>query len=174
MSDPIVVFVGERNPYGADPRTALLDDPAGSAGDRLRRVVLGLPRRVYLDWDVVGRVNLCRGSWGLLQARDEAGRVATRWPDAVLVLLGRRVASAFRFRDLAAFQRVPAHHLPGRDGGGLYARPRAGAILLPHPSGLCREWNRAGAVERARDLLRAAVPLVPWGSLLDEKTTGGD
>lgn len=36
-------------------------------------------------------------------------------------------------------------------------------VLLPHPSGLCREWNDPSAVTRARRVLEFVAPDVPWG-----------
>jgi hypothetical protein len=37
-------------------------------------------------------------------------------------------------------------------------------VTFPHPSGRCREWNSAGAYERAIATLRHAAPSFPWGS----------
>ena len=36
-------------------------------------------------------------------------------------------------------------------------------VVLPHPSGLSRAWNEAGAYERARALLREVSPEIRWG-----------
>jgi hypothetical protein len=66
----------------------------------------------------------------------------------VLVLLGAKVSAAFglAFTPFVTLQRiVPDGHCQ--------------AVILPHPSGLCRLWHRPGAVEEARELLRAAGAL---------------
>lgn len=141
-----VVLVGELNPYGADPRYALYDEPPQSAGGRMRRLVCGLPRREYLR---LGRVNLCAGKWSTPAARERARILSDMAEHPAFVLLGRRVARAFG-TDLEPFawRRFESATL----------------VALPHPSGLCRVWNEPGAFERARAVLREACPEVPWGS----------
>jgi len=147
-----VLLVGEMNPYGADPRYALYDEPASSAGGRMRRLVCGLHSRTYLR---LGRANLCTGKWSAPAARDRSGAMLSDNLDVVFVLLGRKVADAFGFwnpgRVFDPFTQVP------KPVGG------HGYVALPHPSGLCRVWNEPGAFERARSLLRDACPDVPWG-----------
>lgn len=152
MTDGRVLLVGESNPYGADPQFALYCSPPNSAGARLRRI-LGLSEDAYLG---MHRVNLCVGAWDKRQAKLRSHEL--RSPDSpwnVLVLLGRKVTLAF-----------------GEDG---YSPPLLpfttrlscpGMLLvsLPHPSGRCTAWNAPGAVDRARSILREAVPEVAWGS----------
>lgn len=146
----LVVFVGELNPYSLDPRFALYDEPAGASGDRLRRLVLGLPRRVYLGPEVA-RVDLCSPRWSMVQARARAHGIWLAAPaPAVIVMLGRKVATAFaRVREMPV---VAPFERQGR------------LVALPHPSGLCRVWHEPGAFERARALLAEAAPGIPWGS----------
>lgn len=144
---PVVVLIGELNPYSGDPRYALYDEPERASGHRLRTVILGLERRTYLDGSRIERGDLCVGRWTIGAARSQAARVLVARTESRLVLLGRKVASAFGFGDVASFT-VRGH-----------------CILLPHPSGLCREWHRPGAVDRARELLRREVPAIPWGEL---------
>lgn len=146
-----LVLVGEANPYGEDPRYALYDEPKKASGYRLRTLVLGLQRRTYFQFE---RVNLCTGLWTLKKARAKAGDLMLNHPEADFLLLGRKVASAFHLGKMPAFTVV------GRSTGGKF-------ILLPHPSGLCREWDREGAFEQARELLRLHRPDVPWGELAE-------
>lgn len=50
-------------------------------------------------------------------------------------------------------------------------------ILLPHPSGLCREWNEPGAYERARELVKAVYPydlLCRRSDLVEVRKVQGD
>lgn len=145
-----VVLVGELNPYGIDPKYALFDLPQRASGHRLRTLVLGVERRTYMSFK---RHNLCTGSYSKREAEQEAGRLylevydSRKVSDAVFVLLGRKVATAFGCGSMNPFTRE------GR------------WVLLPHPSGLCREWNVPGAYARAQDVLREAAPDVPWGEL---------
>lgn len=137
-----MILVGELNPYAVDPRYALFDLPVHAAGWRLRTTILQVDRRTYFSFD---RVNLCTGRWSVQTARLEAARIAAMDHD-VIVMLGRKVASAFAKQDMPAFTRE------GR------------FIALPHPSGRCREWNVPGAILRAQEILREALPQVAWGS----------
>lgn len=139
-----LVLVGELNPYGADPRYALYDEPVHSAGGRLRRKILGLPRRVYFTLD---RYNLCVGRWSAPAARAKVGEILQAHPEAQIAMLGRKVATAF------GCQEVPPYTRHGR------------LLAIPHPSGLCREWGKPDAVSRVRTLLAEACPDIPFGSL---------
>lgn len=140
MSRPLLV--GELNPYGSDPEYALYPHPKGSAGHRLATLVMGLGRRDYLAR--FDRVNLCVDRWSLPKARAVADLLVERRP-APFVLLGAKVCEAFG--------KVYAPFLIYRFENG--AGP-VYAVTLPHPSGRCREWHRAGAVDRARAVLREA------------------
>ena len=139
------LLVGEMNPYGADPHFALYPAPEKSAGWRLCVKVMGLPRAEYLRR--FDRANLCTGKWSVVAARAEASRLAAL-DHVVYVLFGKKVCDAFRL-DFSPFTVV--------------APPRQAkrAVILPHPSGLCRAWNEAGAFERARRVLREAGVLLP-------------
>jgi len=138
----LAVLVGEANPYGGRPGMALFPKPAGSSGDRLCRLVLGVDVRTYVR--VFRRVNLCRRTWRLAEAREQAAKVgleALRAGRMPMVLLGARVAQAFRvpyapFAEGVWFAQGEAISVP--------------YVSLPHPSGLCRAWNEPGAYERAR------------------------
>lgn len=149
MSPPLPLLVGEANPYGADPRYALYCDPPQSAGARLQRLIMALKKKTYLS--SFERVNLCPVQWSTATARARAadlrGQAAA---ERVIVLFGRKVAEAFGKRTTAtSWAWYPDEHL----------------LCLPHPSGLCRAWDDEGACERARELLRRAIPHVPFGEL---------
>lgn len=141
------LLVGELNPYGADPAFALYPLPGYASGGRLQ-VILDLTLREYLDR--FDRVNLCTGRWSMGAARQAANEIALVCPRTV-VLLGRRVASAFGMSGLRPFTvvdesrtSVVVHH--GFLGANRY-------VLLPHPSGRCRAWNDAGAARLAREVV---------------------
>jgi hypothetical protein len=129
------IIVGELNPYGAGARFALYPFPENSAGGRLCRIVLGMRPGQYVD--TFERVNLCTVKWSLRAARKRADELLAGWRGRTIVLLGRRAAQAMGEGHL------PLYTCATRDGGGHL-------VLLPHPSGRCREWNVPGAVARAR------------------------
>jgi hypothetical protein len=132
-----LLLVGEDNPHSADPRYALAPWPRGAAGDRLRRL-LEMTDKEYLR--AFARVNLCRGRWDSREAREKAWELQRTWPaDAGIVLLGARVARAFEL------QFHPFQVIAGR------------IASLPHPSGRNRQWNEAGAAERARAQIRGMI-----------------
>lgn len=138
------LLVGEANPYGADPYFALYPRPEKASGYRLCSLVLGMREAAYLD--LFDRVNLCPQSWSMGVARAEAVRLRSV-PAFQAVLLGRKVAEAFGLGDVPAFT-------TWRPGAG----SRGWCVLLPHPSGLCLEWNKPGAFERARALVQEVYP----------------
>lgn len=154
-----VLLVGEDNPYGADPRFALYHLPPHASGGRLMRLVLGLREETY---ESLAKINLCSEKWSMRQARLAAERVQLTESvegdpcQSVVVILGRKVADAFRY-----------------DGGPVSWQYRAAAggrglvlVSLPHPSGLNRSWNDRGLPERCREVLRSQCPSVPWGEAL--------
>lgn len=135
------ILVGEANPYsGADPDFALYPEPDYSAGGRLCRKVLGLEPRDYLRR--FDRRNLCGEKWGMREARAAAAAIAAVSAGRVIVLLGSKVASAFEveFEPFTVLNQGGASRF----------------VVLPHPSGLSRLWNRPGAYNEARRVLREA------------------
>ena len=139
------LLVGELNPYGTDPEYSLYPFPEHSAGGRLATIILGLTRAEYLRR--FDRVNLCVGKWSMTEARKAAKTIrgdGGLFPggERTVVLLGRKVATAFDLGVYPPFSVVKDFHMTH--------------VLLPHPSGLCREWNKPDAVERARTVLRSA------------------
>lgn len=145
----LVVLVGELNPYGTKARYALYDEPVNSAGGRLRRRVLGVHRRTYFG-DGVRRVNLCEKAWSDPRGREAAAVLLREHPDAILVLLGRKVAKSFGLDD------VPAFGSKRLIGG-------PACVALPHPSGRNTVWNEPDAVKRARTAILASAPWLPLG-----------
>lgn len=76
------------------------------------------------------------------EARAAAAMVLELAPNPVLVLCGKRVASAFRLRDV--------EFLTWRFLAGLIVG------VIPHPSGIVRWWNDEANVEAARAFLLEA------------------
>lgn len=148
------IFVGELNPYGDRAAFALFDEPAHSAGGRLRRKILGVRPHTYRMCE---RHNLCTGTWNRERARARASALLNESAGRVLVLLGRKVAEAFGLSDQPAFS---ARQLIG---GPL-------CVVLPHPSGRNTVWNDPSAVERARAAIRSACPDFPVGEAEVEAT----
>lgn len=151
----LIHLIGELNPYGADPDYALYDEPRAASGWRLRELIFGIPRRRYLDPETFRRQNLCVGEWSRIAARQAMQTVMDGVSPGDLVIgLGRRVTSSHVWTDPPRpFDRRP---LPSR---------RAIFLSLPHPSGLCREWNDPYAITRARRILAELAPHVEWGLL---------
>jgi len=129
------LLVGESNPYSLVPEHALLPWPSQSAGARLLSL-LGWDEDEYLA--SFFRTNLVRGrKWSLAAAREEVAVLRSHdFYGLDVVLLGAKVSHAFEWT-------AP---LWEKSEGGRFVR-------VPHPSGLCREWNRAGARERLREVL---------------------
>lgn len=145
------LLVGEDNPHSSDPADALLPTP-GTAGGNLCRRIMGLTEEEYLlGFD---RANLCAGRWDAKEAAERAKEIADDDSREAIVLLGAKVASAFR----AAFGcRLEPFRFYGRPGS------RRVYVYLPHPSGRSRSWNDPAAVSRAREALRQAgcLPVPP-------------
>jgi hypothetical protein len=136
-----VTLVGEANPYGGDPYYALYPHPEGCSGWRLCCLVLGMRRVDYLA--AFDRVNLCPRDWDGRQARSAADALTLEGKR--LVLCGAKVCRAFS---------VP--YVPFCAARGFPTQ--SGALVLPHPSGLCRKWNEAGSYQRAREAVEAFAP----------------
>lgn len=126
-----MVLVGMNNPHSARPDTALLPYPRGCAGHRLWQMVnevCGVSRAEYCR--LTERRNLLDArTWDPLAAAD-------RLEDAWRTLEGRRaVLLGNSVRRLMRLPRVaPA--------SWTLDKPRNTAwSWLPHPSGLCRDYN---------------------------------
>lgn len=133
------VLVGELNPHGADPRLALFPRPRNGAGYRLCSKIMGLSEASYLR--SFERVNLCTGRWNEDEANERAFELKRRGR-STLVLLGRKVAGAFGLGNQPQFF---ADFIDSRL-----------VVGIPHPSGLCRVWNKKSSITTARQLLMGA------------------
>ena len=128
------VIVGELNPFGGDEYYALFPEPRGCTGDRLCRLILGMTQDDYLA--AFARTNLCSGKWSIKEARIKAKHL---WANpGRFILLGAKVCKAWE----APF--VPFEVADGDT-----------RLTLPHPSGLNRFWQTPGAIQRARDAVKA-------------------
>lgn len=153
-----LLLVGEDNPQSEKPEHALFPYPQGCAGSRLMTDILGLRRQTYLR---LARTNLCCPTWDRWDAESRAGAIIAQVVDMVdyterrfspIVMLGRKVTSAFGFRKDALPFFAHTEGAPGQT-----------FVSLPHPSGRCREWNDATNYQRTIDLMRTVAPNVPWG-----------
>ena len=152
------ILVGESNPHSADPRHALYPLPTNAAGGRLARA-LGLSARDYLRV-FPDRRNLLppKTKWSAPLARrgaDDVLRAAP--PGAVLVLLGARVSAALGVDYRSGL------YLPRMAHVGADVPRRRVVLVLPHPSGRCREWNDPQTAERVRSALREVGALPAQG-----------
>ncbi len=136
------LLVGELNPYGSDPRYALFPWPRNSSAYRLMKI-MGMRAVEYLR--TFDRVNLCTKKWDREAAQEKAIDLMHDWchePEKVLVLLGAKVKAAFGFKNREFFTIATVFE--------------HSAVLLPHPSGLCRTRNDPHAIDRARLILHKA------------------
>jgi hypothetical protein len=149
-----ILLLGECNPYGPDPEFALYCEPPGCSGHRLR-LILGLPVPAYLG---LHRKNLCDGDWSTKSAQARAFELLSPpVPWQVIVLLGRKVTRTF---EKLALDSVPLVPFSART-----CCPGMTLVSLPHPSGQNAALWPSRARERARQILQALAPEVPWGSL---------
>lgn len=131
------LLVGEapaRTTVGARPFT-------GRTGDRLAELA-GL-ERLRDGFDAVNLLDRWPGPAGpkgsafpLALARPAAEALRPRIRRRRVILVGRRVASAFRLASLP------------------YLTWEGQVAVLPHPSGVCRWWNEPENVELAAEFLR--------------------
>src|SRR5262245_53354363 len=128
------IVVGESNPYSDDPRDALSPAFPGSSGYRLW-LMTGLSPETYAS--LLDRRNLCRRLWDdpTAVATAKSLRQSLTRGDRV-VLLGHKVRRAMG---------VPNVRSMVEDGVRFYC--------VPHPSGLCRAYNRAQTRRRVGALL---------------------
>lgn len=134
------IIVGMNNPYGARPEYALYPEPVGCSGWRLCHMVLGLTPREYLT--KFDRMNLCQGDFRIGPARARAVEIAELGRS--LVLLGAKVCEAFK---------VPYYPFTKTKVYG-----EAVAVIIPHPSGLNRQWGLPKTFEDARAAVMELLP----------------
>lgn len=149
--DPDAIIVGEDNPMNSREDLDLADLPPNASGGRLRSVVLGCSREVYLSPRVLRR-NLCRGKWNAQEARTEAARLAAEYPEAAFILLGVKVRIACGLP-----RHLPAEAIAWVWAGESYPETfKRIVVALPHPSGRNQIWRSAEAVPECRAALRRA------------------
>lgn len=130
MPDARPVIVGMNNPLSEDPRAALLPYPKKSAGWNLWRMahdVCGVSRSEFRR--SFEFVNLCDARvWCPIAARRKYDTIESAWEGRRVVLMGAAVLGVLHLQ---------------RPSSGLIWQSRAGYrwCSLPHPSGLCREYN---------------------------------
>jgi hypothetical protein len=137
----------------------------GTSSGRRLCSIMGLDAEEYLERFI--RRNLCPFEWSPNAAQSTARNIIVNAMFGVgssrIVMLGRRVADAFRdgFTSLGAVD-VPRFELLC---GYRFVRSddEVTMVVLPHPSGRCRVWNEKKSIRRARRLLAEAeiIPLVP-------------
>lgn len=143
------LLVGVSNPYQHNEEAAmhyaLYPEPRNASGDRLCRLVMELGKLEYLRR--FDRTELCHPKWSAPAARRKACQLRdARTESDIIVCLGAQVAGAFD-RGLAKPWKPFTIHGPFPS----LRLPRF--VLIPHPSGRCREWYEPGAYERARAVL---------------------
>jgi hypothetical protein len=121
------LILGLDNPHSSDPRAALLPRPKGSTGHRLF-VLSGLPWSVY------------REAFERRNVRD--GTTAAFLSNRTVIVLGRE---AWRILGLSRVDFFKSHWS---------SEINATFVLVPHPSGLNRFYNRADNRRRIEALLR--------------------
>lgn len=149
MSDRTLI-VGMNNPLSASPRAALLPYPSRSAGWNLWRManeVCGVSRSEFRR--SFEFVNLCDDRlWCPIAARAKYDALESAWAGRRVALLGRAVLGVL-------WLKAPPYDLRWRVG-----RPYLWCSL-PHPSGLCREYNdetmrRAVGLRLEQEMIHAA------------------
>ena len=147
------VVVGEAPGPKGLPKCPLFPHPERSAGHKLCEMS-GVTRSAWLTR--VERVNLLaeypKDGWRAGYAASQADNLgASLLLDRRLILCGRRVAKAFGFK--------PADSPWLR--WAYCEKTRAEAVVIPHPSGRCREYNDPKMVAAVSDLLREAFVGLP-------------
>jgi hypothetical protein len=140
-----VVLVCAEGPRGL----ALYDKPIGSSGHRMRETILGVSREDFFRRFY--RRSLCAGMWSAAEARGRAGQLLHELPGHTLVLIGRRVQSAFGFRSCPL--PVEALWAPRSDTMEMGHRT---IVRMPCPNDIS---NKAALELTRRWLLIADVPL---------------
>lgn len=142
------VLLGMNNPYSYDDYYALYPEPENSAGARLCAMFLaageraGYPvtRQNYIDG--FERRNLVRGDeWSMTRAKAAALPLFPLLQGKKVVICGKSVLKAMELRD------------HGWLTWSNRARDPVDYINIPHPSGLCREYNNLAMVNQVGDLL---------------------
>ena len=144
------LIIGQAPGRSAQPgERALEGESKNGAGARLARCMgLESPARLFELFDTVNLLECWPGSKGA--KGDAFPRASARmraqtmvFPNRVIILLGRNVASAFDRADAPALKWMT---LAGRMAG-----------IVPHPSGIVLWWNSSSNAEAAAAFLWSAV-----------------
>ena len=150
MIDSRTVIVGMNNPLSDDPRHALAPYPVNCTGWRVWRMLDDAataqrcsPTGGALPGQAVGRKGYMAAyeRRNVLHAQTWSRTEARRAGGALLAGLGNRRLIVLGVQTLAALQLERASWCEWRPYGGLLDTLEY--CLLPHPSGLCREYNDA-------------------------------
>lgn len=129
MLDARLVIVGMNNPLSDRPEAALLPYPVGCAGWRLWKMVnevCGVSRAEYCR--LTERVNLVSArAWDPYRAREAAAGLWSRLEGRRAVILGAATRTSL--------------WLPQVGPASWTVTSGVTWCSLPHPSGLCREYN---------------------------------
>lgn len=151
------VLVGEApGPTGGEEHP-LFPIPWQSAGGRLCHRIMAVSTTTYLrSFD---RMNLiAKGPWKQGQARQTAQAVRRVLHGRTVILLGRKVMSAFGYGDQWPFFDTRIEKPEGK-----WLRPIT-FVFLPHPSGRNHVWNDPETIPLAWALLAAHIPSVTFGA----------
>jgi hypothetical protein len=144
-------FVGERNPYGGGQEYALFPVPDHATGARLMRA-LGITRASYMT--ALDRYNLfSRATQSAEVTSARVDELLSRYE--VVYALGRSVHDSI-------VKRVRATTGEEVDRAW-FSSTRCGTctvVVVPHPSGLNRLWNRADTASTLRQIVRSLSPEV--------------
>lgn len=146
------VILGMNNPYSTDPYYALYPHPENSAGARICAMFLasasqaGLPltRRDYIKG--FDRRNLVdTPTWNMEYARQRANQARGELQGRKVVICGTAVLGVLGLR---------RHEwlVWSERSGDLFKDP-FDYVLVPHPSGRCREYNDPAVGKAVGDLL---------------------
>lgn len=141
------IIVGINNPHSDDPEKALGVEPVGSAGNRLWLMVKDAANRQGKDFreidylDGFDRVNL-------MEKPDYTPeQMRLRQYSLMASFTGRRVVMCGTKVPMTMGLRHSGFHL------GVQQGPNFVYYVIPHPSGLCREYNDQSMRHRVGDLL---------------------
>lgn len=151
------LLIGMNNPYGPDPRHALFPVPEKSAGGRLFRMFQEASARRFPNGPAPYRQTYINGfdrhnvlgqqDWDKAAARAAGAQLLPTLAGRCAVVLGRDTCTALGLDRKA----------PWLERRELVLQPTTGAKLVwwlvPHPSGMCREYNDPTMRQRVGDLM---------------------
>lgn len=159
---PLPVIIGMNNPYGGNPKYALYPNPEKSAGYRLYKMLeeaacrragasdgVLLLRKQYIDG--FDRRNVLSGAWTMARAKKVGALMVQGLVGRKVIILGRGPEAALGLPKTEWFTHS-RHEWPRVLADGSHGFDY---WTIPHPSGMCREYNRQANRERAGDLLLA-------------------